>query len=176
MNIETIKQLANGTWVVVLENGRVFSGIDKQDVIDFANEWMERNSNMALHHNIKKTLLHTFYYANNKITCIRCNISGKFVSIKKYLAKQKANVIVSSAKASNVKANKHSSFMSLFIMLVFAAVAYVLCFNTIVERQQHYDSVNSVELLENYYTECSTDLECEELESKLNFDFKKGVN
>ena len=122
--------------------------------------------------NVKKTLLHTFYYANNKITCIRCNISGKFVSIKKYLAKQKANVIVSSAQA-----NKPSnSLLSIVIMLVFVAVAYVLCFNTIVERQQQYNSVNSVELLENYYTDCNTDTECEELESKLNFDFKKGMN
>ena len=43
MNIETIKQLANGTWVVVLENGKTFSGINKQDVIDFANEWVENN-------------------------------------------------------------------------------------------------------------------------------------
>ena len=42
MNIETIKQLTNGTWVVVLENGRIFSGINKQDVIDFAIEWSER--------------------------------------------------------------------------------------------------------------------------------------
>ena len=42
MNIETIKQLANDTWVVVLENGKTFSGINKQDVIDFANEWVEK--------------------------------------------------------------------------------------------------------------------------------------
>ena len=42
MSIETIKQLGNGTWVVVLENSRIFSGMNKQDVIDFANEWMER--------------------------------------------------------------------------------------------------------------------------------------
>ena len=43
MNIETIRQLANGTWLVVLENGRVFSGMNKQDVIDFANEWAEKH-------------------------------------------------------------------------------------------------------------------------------------
>ena len=49
--------------------------------------------------NVKKTLLFTFYYANNKITCIRCNITGKFVSIKKYLATQKANAIVVNAQA-----------------------------------------------------------------------------
>ena len=121
---------------------------------------------------IKKSLLHTFYYANDKITCIRCNITGKFVSIKKYLAKQKANVIL-----SNAKTNKPSNgYLSIAIMLVFVIVAYALCFNTIVKRQQQYNSVNNIELLENYYTECNTDLECEQLESKLNFDFKKGMN
>lgn len=123
--------------------------------------------------NVKKTLLFTLYYANNKISCIRCNISGKFVSIKKYLAKQKANVIL-----SNAQANKSSnSCLSLFIMLLFVVVAYVLCFNTIKERQQQYNSVNSsIELLNNYYADCSTDIECEELEAKLQFDFKKGMN
>ena len=116
--------------------------------------------------------MHTFYYADNKITCIRCNISGKFVSIKKYLAKQKANVIL-----SNAKTNKPSNgYLSIAIMLAFVIVAYALYFNTIVERQQQYNSVNSVELLENYYSDCSTDSECEQLESKLNFDFKKGMN
>lgn len=123
--------------------------------------------------NVKKTLLFTFYYANNKITCIRCNVSGKFVSVKKYLAKQKANAIL-----ANVQANKPSNgYLSIIVMLVFVVVAYVLCFNTIKERQQQYNSVNSsIELLNNYYTDCSTDLECEELEAKLNFDFKKGMN
>ena len=121
---------------------------------------------------IKKTLLHTFYYANNKIACIRDNISGKFISIKKYLATQKANVIV-----SNAKTNKQGDgYLSLAVMLVFVVVAYALCFNTIVERQQQYNSVNSVELLENYYADCNTRTDCEELESKLNFDFKKGMN
>ena len=122
---------------------------------------------------IKKTLLHTFYYADNKITCIRCSISGKFVSIKKYLAKQKAKVIL-----SNAKANKSSNgYLSIIVMLVFVAVAYALCFNTIVERQQQYNIVNSShELLSNYYANCSIDIECEQLEAKLNFDFKKGMN
>ena len=122
---------------------------------------------------IKKSLLFTLYYADNKITCIRCNISGKFVSIKKYLATQKANVIL-----SNAKTNKPSnSYLSLFIMLVFVIVAYALCFNTIVKRQAQYNIVNgSIELLNNYYSDCTTDTECEELESKLNFDFKKGMN
>ena len=126
---------------------------------------------MALHCNIKKSLLHTFYYANNKITCIRCNITGKFVSIKKYLVKQKANVIL-----TNAQAKKPSSYLSLAIMLVFVIVTYALCFNTIVERQQQYNSVNNTELMLHYYDNCSTKSECKALESELNFDFKKGMN
>ena len=122
---------------------------------------------------IKKSLLHTFYYANNRITCIRSNLTGKFVSIKKYLAKQKANVIL-----SNAKANKPSNgYLSLVIMFIFIATAYSLCYSVIIERQVHYNEVNnSNELLNNYYSECSTDSECEQLESQLNFDFKKGMN
>ena len=132
-------------------------------------------SNMAI---IKKTLLYTFYYANNRITCIRCNITGKFVSIKKYLAKQKANVILSNAEANKAKTNKPSNgYLSLFIMFLFIAIAYSLSYNVIIERQVQYNKVNnSNELLSNYYSECSTDSECEQLEAKLNFDFKKGMN
>ena len=127
---------------------------------------------------IKKSLLHTFYYANDKITCIRCNITGKFVSIKKYLAKQKANVILSNAKASNAKTNKPSNgYLSLFVMFIFIAIAYSLCYSTITERQEYYNNWNnSNQLLEEYYSECSTDSECEALKAKLNFDFKKGMN
>ena len=122
---------------------------------------------------IKKTLLHTLYCANNAITCIRCNMTGKFVSIKKYLAKQKANAVL-----ANAQANKSSNgYLSIIVMLVFVVVAYALCFNTIAKRQQQYNSVNSsIELLNNYYDDCSTDAECEELESELQFDFKKGMN
>ena len=120
---------------------------------------------------IKKTILHTFYYANNRITCIRCNITGKFVSIKKYLATQKANAIV-----ANAQAKKPSSYLSLAVMLVFVVVAYALCFSTIKERKQQYNSVNSNELMLHYYDNCATDSECDALEAKLNFDFKKGMN
>ena len=121
--------------------------------------------------NVKKTILHTFYYANNKITCIRCNISGKFVSVKKYLATQKANAIV-----ANAQAKKPSSYLSIAVMLLLVIVAYALCFSTIVERQQQYNSVNNTELMLHYYTNCDTDKECEQLESKLQFDFRKGMN
>ena len=46
-------------------------------------------------------------------------MTGKFVSIKNYLAKQKANVIL-----SNAKAHKPSDgYLSIIVMLVFVAVA-----------------------------------------------------
>ena len=133
---------------------------------------------MALHCNIKKSLLHTFYYANNRITCIRCNLTGKFVSIKKYLAKQKANVILSNAKANNAKANNASNgYLSIVIMFLFITIAYSLSYSVIIERQARYNEVNnSNELLTNYYSDCSTDTECEQLEANLQFDFKKGMN
>ena len=66
---------------------------------------------------------------------------------------------------------------SVVIMFLIVAIAYSLCYSTIKERQTFYNSVNnSNELLDEYYTNCSTNSECEQLESKLNFDFKKGMN
>ena len=62
-------------------------------------------------------------------------------------------------------------------MFIFIAIAYSLCYSTIKERQANYNNwSNSHKLLENYYADCSTDAECEVLESELNFDFKKGMN
>ena len=68
-------------------------------------------------------------------------------------------------------------YLPLFIMFLFIAIAYSLCYSTIKERQAQYNKVNnSNELLTNYYSDCVTDTECEQLEAKLNFDFKKGMN
>lgn len=44
---------------------------------------------MALYRNIKKSLLFTIYIVDNKITCVRCNISGKFVKRNIYFAIEK---------------------------------------------------------------------------------------
>ena len=67
--------------------------------------------------------------------------------------------------------------LPLFIMFLFIAIAYSLSYSVIIERQAQYDKVNnSNELLSNYYANCDTDSECEQLEAKLNFDFKKGMN
>ena len=62
-------------------------------------------------------------------------------------------------------------------MFIFIAIAYSLCYSVIIERQARYNEVNnSNELFTNYYNDCLTDSECEQLEAKLNFDFKKGMN
>ena len=68
-------------------------------------------------------------------------------------------------------------YMILAIMFLFIAIAYSLCYSTIIERQQQYNNwSNSNMLLDNYYANCYTDSECEQLEAKLQFDFKKGMN
>ena len=67
--------------------------------------------------------------------------------------------------------------LSIIIMFLIVATAYTLCYSTIKDRQDNYNNwSNSHELLSNYYADCSTDSECEQLETELNFDFKKGMN
>ena len=67
--------------------------------------------------------------------------------------------------------------LPIVIMFLVVAISYTLCYSTIKERQAYYNNWNnSNELLSNYYAECSTDSECEQLESKLNFDYRKGMN
>ena len=44
---------------------------------------------MALHRNIKKSLLFTIYIVDNKITCVRSNLTGKFVKRNIYFAIEK---------------------------------------------------------------------------------------
>ena len=74
-----------------------------------------------------------------------------------------------------MKQNKE--YITLAIMFLFIAIAYSLSYSVIIERQARYNKVNnSNELLTNYYANCVTDTECEQLEAKLNFDFKKGMN
>ena len=68
-------------------------------------------------------------------------------------------------------------YVILAIMFLFIAISYSLSYSVIIERQVQYNKVNnSNELLTNYYANCGTDTECEQLEAQLNFDFKKGMN
>ena len=72
---------------------------------------------------------------------------------------------------------EYKDYLAIVIMFIFIIVAYSLSYSTIKERQDNYNNwSNSHELLSNYYANCSTDSECEQLEAQLNFDFKKGMN
>ena len=157
---------------------------------------------------IKKSLLFTVHTVDNKITCVRCNLTGKFVKRNTYFAIEKEttteygsftdfNVVSLSDDYINVLdvlflalfsvlsvslinlffIEVNMKHLSIIIMFLIIAIAYTLCYSTIKERQAQYNNLNnSNELLSNYYTECSTDSECEQLEAQLNFDFKKGMN
>ena len=130
---------------------------------------------------IKKSLLFTIYIVDNKITCIRSNLTGKFIKKSVYVE------IVNSEKldytvfteTKTIDVIKHITKIP-YIGLALCAFLLAMCFHyalpTIKARQEVYNAVYSNELLEEYYSECGTDTECEALEDKLNFDFKKGMN
>ena len=130
---------------------------------------------------IKKSLLFTVHIVDNKLTCIRCNLTGKFIKKSVYIE------IVNSVKGEHttftewqrIDVIKHITRIP-YIGLAMCALLLAMCFHyalpTIKARQQAYNAVYSNELLENYYANCSTDSDCEQLESELNFDFKKGMN
>ena len=136
---------------------------------------------MALHRNIKKSLLFTVYIVDNKITCIRCNITGKFVKKSVYVE------IVNSEKldycvfteTKTIDVIQHITkipYIGFALCAFILAMAFHYAMPTIKARQQAYEATYSNELLNEYYSDCYTDTECEQLEAQLNFDFKKGMN
>ena len=136
---------------------------------------------MALHRNIKKSLLFTVHIVDNKITCVRSNLTGRFIKKSVYVE------IVNSEKLdygvlTETKMIGVIQHITKIPYIGFALCAFLLamCFHyampTIKARQQAYEATYSNELLNEYYSECGTDTDCEALEDKLNFDFKKGMN
>ena len=130
---------------------------------------------------IKKSLLFTIHIVDNKITCVRSNLTGKFIKKSVYVE------VVNSEKLdycvfTETKTIDVIKQITKIPYIGFALCAFILamCFHyalpTIKARQEAYNAVYSNELLEEYYSTCSTNSECEALEAKLNFDFKKGMN
>ena len=130
---------------------------------------------------IKKWLLFTVYIVDNKITCVRSNLTGKFVKKSVYVE------IVNSEKLDYCVFTESKTIdviqhITKIPHIGFALCAFLLamCFHyalpTIKARQQAYEATYSNELLNEYYSECSTDSECEQLEDELQFDFRKGMN
>ena len=130
---------------------------------------------------IKKSLLFTVHIVDNKITCIRCNLTGKFVKKSVYVEivnseKLDYGVLTETKTFDVIQRLTKIPYIGFALCAFLLAMAYYYAMPTIKARQQAYESVYSNELLEDYYSECSTDSECEQLENKLNFDFKKGMN
>ena len=130
---------------------------------------------------IKKSLLFTVHIVDNKLTCIRCNLTGKFIKKSVYIE------IVNSVKGEHTTFTEWQRIdviqhITKIPYIGFALCAFLLamCFHyalpAIKARQQVYEATYSNELLEDYYSECSTNSECEQLGAQLKFDFKKGMN
>ena len=136
---------------------------------------------MALHRNIKKSLLFTVHIVDNKITCIRCNLTGRFVKKSVYVEiinseKLDYSVITESKTIDVIQHITKIPYIGFALCAFMLAMAFHYAMPTIKARQQAYEAVYSNQLLDNYYANCGTDTECEQLEAQLNFDFKKGMN
>ena len=130
---------------------------------------------------IKKSLLFTVHSVDNKITCIRCNITGKFVKKSVYVeivnSEKLDYVVLTESKTIDIV--KHITkipYISFALCAFILAMTFHYALPTIKARQQAHEVVYSNQWLDNYYANCGTDKECEQLESELNFDFKKGMN
>ena len=130
---------------------------------------------------IKKSLLFTVHIVDNKLTCIRCNLTGKFIKKSVYIE------IVNSVKGEyttftewqRIDVIQHITkipYIGFALCAFILAMAFHYALPTIKARQQVYEATYSNQLLDNYYANCGTDTECEQLEAQLNFDFKKGMN
>ena len=130
---------------------------------------------------IKKSLLFTVHIVDNKITCIRSNLSGRFVKKSVYVEivnseKLDHGVFTETKTIDVIQRITKIPYIGFALCALLLSMAYYYAMPNIKARQQAYESVYSNELLNEYYSECSTDSECEQLEDKLNFDFKKGMN
>ena len=136
---------------------------------------------MALHRNIKKSLLFTIYIVDNRITCVRSNLTGKFVKKSVYVEiinseKLDYGVLTETKTIDVIQHITKIPYIGFALCALVLAMAFHYAMPTIKARQQAYESTYSNSLLENYYSTCSTNSECEQLESELKFDFKKGMN
>ena len=130
---------------------------------------------------IKKSLLFTVHIVDNKITCIRSNLTGKFVKKSVYVEivnseKLDHGVFTESKAVDVIQQMTKIPYIGFALCAFILAMAFHYALPTIKARQQAYEATYSNQLLENYYSDCSTNSECEQLESELKFDFKKGMN
>ena len=130
---------------------------------------------------IKKSLLFTVHIVDNKITCVRSNLTGKFIKKSVYVEivnseKLDYGVLTETKTIDVIKHITKIPYVGFALCAFLLAMGFHYALPTIKARQQAYNAVYSNELLNEYYSTCSTDSDCEALEAKLKFDFKKGMN
>ena len=130
---------------------------------------------------IKKSILFTIYIVDNKITCVRSNLTGKFVKKSVYVEivnseKLDYGVITETKTIDVIQHITKIPYIGFMLCAFLLVMAFHYAMPTIKARQQAYEATYSNQLLEDYYSDCGTDSECEALEANLNFDFKKGMN
>ena len=130
---------------------------------------------------IKKSLLFTVHIVDNKITCVRFNLTGKFIKKSVYVEivnseKLDYTVFTETKTIDVIKHITKIPYVGFALCAFMLAMAFHYALPTIKARQQAHEATHSNQLLENYYSTCSTNSECEALENELNFDFRKGMN
>ena len=130
---------------------------------------------------IKKSLLFTVHIVDNKITCVRSNLTGKFIKKSVYVEtvnseKLDYGVITETKYIDVIQHITKIPYVGFALCAFILAMCFHYALPTIKARQEAYNAVYSNELLNEYYSDCSTNSECEQLEAKLKFDFKKGMN
>ena len=121
---------------------------------------------------IKKSLLSTVHIVDNKITCVRFNLTGKFIKKSVYVE------VVNSEKLDHgvfteTKTIDVIQHITKIPYIGFALCAFILamCFNyaipTINERQSQYERVTSEAVVNS--------VACDKAVCN-NFDYTKGVN
>ena len=100
---------------------------------------------MALHRNIKKSLLFTVHIVDNKITSVRCNLTGRFVKHSIYFAIENQTtsdygitidfnvvsllVFVTSIIKANYKANQQAYYdAKIAVIIIFLALPIIMLF------------------------------------------------
>ena len=121
---------------------------------------------------IKKSLLFTVHIVDSKITCVRFNLTGKFIKKSVYVE------VVNSVKCEHttftewqrIDVIKHITkipYIGFALCAFILAMAFHYAMPTIKERQAQYERVTSEAVVNSVLCDKAT---CN------NFDYTKGVN
>ena len=96
-------------------------------------------SNMAIHRNIKKSLLFTAHFVNGNLTTVRCNLTGKFIKHSIYFAIENETttdfnvvsllVFITSIIKANYKTHQQAYYdCKIAVMIMFLALPIIMVF------------------------------------------------